>query len=408
MITINNERFLRDLSELRAIGAVGSGVVRQALSPTDLQARRWLACRMKEAGLEPVWDPVGNLFGLGPSHEGGVLIGSHADTQPQGGWLDGAFGVVCGLEIARAAREAGIEGVSCVAFSDEEGLFHPLLGSRYWAGEVSLEDLDAACDGAGRPFGEVRLTVPEMQKASAVSCHAFGAFLEPHIEQGPVLDVAGEVMGVVNSIVGIRHVELVFSGQQNHAGTTPMALRSDAVQAFLAYASAVNAELDRWSAEAVWTFGQVDVEPNAVSIVPGRVRTVLQLRAGNARVLAHMTDIAMKIAEQCDKRPCTVNAALTASLEPSELDPALVDILRTSASACGNPDVRVMLSGALHDAAPVSRVIPTGMLFAPSRNGVSHSFDEDTDPAHLAQVCAVTAVAAGQILSRGAAENLSV
>src|SRR5690554_6336978 len=155
MIPINRERFLADLNALRQFGKQSTGVIRQALTLPDINARRFLASRMEEAGLLPMWDPVGNLFGIAAAEKKTILVGSHSDTQPQGGWLDGAYGVICGLEVARASIEMGLGGVSMLAFSDEEGCFYPLLGSRYWTGAISLAELRKAEDPSGRILGEL-------------------------------------------------------------------------------------------------------------------------------------------------------------------------------------------------------------------------------------------------------------
>ena len=180
---INPDRFLADLHTLRSFGAagVGKGVQRQAFSEADIAARRWLATQMADAGLTPHFDPAGNLFGLaeGPS----LLIGSHTDTQPEGGWLDGALGAIAGLEIARAAQEAGGPAISVVSFQDEEGRFGVLTGSDIWAGDLTLAEADAFTDAQGNALGDMRRLIPETQ--DFVPHDRFTGFLEMHIEQGP-------------------------------------------------------------------------------------------------------------------------------------------------------------------------------------------------------------------------------
>jgi N-carbamoyl-L-amino-acid hydrolase len=155
--TIDTQRMLADLDMLRSIGAVKTGVVRPAYSEADRLARIWLAKRMEEAGLEVSVDAVGNVFGLPPGDERCILVGSHSDTQPEGGWLDGAYGVIVGLEIARACLEQGGPAVACVSFQDEEGRFSTLTGSRYWAGLMSLEEVDECSDDTGLRVGQARL-----------------------------------------------------------------------------------------------------------------------------------------------------------------------------------------------------------------------------------------------------------
>lgn len=403
LIAIDRERFLADLQALRAIGACGTGVVRPALTTADIDARRFLAGRMADAGLDVSWDPVGNLFGIAPGSGRSLLIGSHSDTQPEGGWLDGAFGVVCGLEVARAAIAAGAGGVSVVSFADEEGAFMPLLGSRFWTGQLGLEAAFCAGDNAGRTLGELARLTPELRAGAQVDPSRFAAYLEPHIEQGPVLDGAGEAVAIVNTIVGMRQIELEFVGDQNHAGTTPMAVRRDAVRAFVRYAAAVDAAFGAgadWADGAVWTFGRVDVAPNAVSIVPGLVRATLQVRAGARERLAHLEQLAIEIAaQQSAQGPCPIVTRRTVNLAPVPMDPALVALLDSAAGDIGRSGCRHMVSGALHDAASVAAILPSAMLFVPSRGGRSHRFDEDTALDDLVVGCELAGAAAGRWLA---------
>lgn len=394
---IDPDRLLGDLETLRSFGRCGTGVVRQALTPADLEARRWLAGRMEATGLRVVWDRVGNLFGVAPDGENGLLIGSHSDTQPAGGWLDGAYGVICGLEVARAAREAGLAGVSCVSFSDEEGAFEPLLGSRFWTGELSLDDLAGLIDQQGRRFGDIISAVPELEGMQAISPSHFRNFIEPHIEQGPVLADADEDIAMVTAIAGLRHIELVVEGTQNHAGATPMNFRRDALQGFLAYVAALDEQFHPLRSSAVWTFGKVDIEPNAVSIIPGRLRAVLQVRSADGLQLASMADIAIELAALPGR--CAISARQISAVEPALLDLELVDALHAASSGLGMGRCREMVSGALHDAGVIARAMPSAMLFVPSTGGRSHCFDEDTPAKQLIIGAAVTAAVVAELQS---------
>ena len=401
MITINPERLLSDLNSLRAIGACGGGVIRQAFTATDIEARRWLSSRIYDAGLDAVWDDVGNVFALGSGGQSSLLIGSHSDTQPEGGWLDGAYGVVCGLEIARAARESGRNGVSAVSFADEEGAFAPLLGSRCWSGELSLPEIAGATDKQGRSLKDALSAVPEIRDATRVSPQRFRAFIEPHVEQGPVLDRARDSVGVVTAIAGMRHVEIVVSGEQNHAGATPMRGRRDALQAFVQYVSALNDIFAAIAGEAaVWTFGQLDLHPNAVSIIPGRARATLQIRDVSTAGLDAMVAGALQLAERRnDEGGIGVTARVLASIEPTLMDRELVEALSATAAEKAPNRWRRMPSGALHDAGVVSRKLPAAMVFTPSLGGKSHSFDEDTRPEDLVFGCEVVASTVSRLLS---------
>jgi N-carbamoyl-L-amino-acid hydrolase len=400
MVEINSTRLLENLAALRRIGGQGTGVVREAFTATDLEGRRWLARRFAEAGLRPVWDPIGNLFGLPPTGRPVVLIGSHSDTQPEGGWLDGSYGVICGLEIARAAQEAGLKGIAVVSFADEEGTFEPLLGSRVWSGELPFSAIQDRTDRNGRRLRDVLAGMPELRAAEQVPPQLFKAYIEAHIEQGPVLDDAAEAIGVVETIVGMQHVEVAVIGDQNHAGTTPMNRRHDAVMGFVAFAHAVD---EAFRSEAgpstVWTFGRVTVSPNTTSIVPGRTDAMLQIRDPDQARLNHLAACAKMTAENISvKGPVEIRTQVIANLPPAPLDAALVSTLASAAERLAPGRWRRMASGALHDAVPASRIMPSAMLFVPSIAGKSHCFEENTRPSDLVQGCTVLGAAVEPLL----------
>lgn len=382
--SIDAERFLKDLHKLRTFGAagIGKGVSRPAYSAPDIEARDWLAARMEAASLVPVFDPVGNLFGLAPGR--GLLVGSHSDSQPEGGWLDGALGVVAGLEIARAAREAGRDDISCVSFQDEEGRFGVTTGSAVWAGGLSLSEADALTDPAGISFAEARRAVGA-RAGDAPGPDRFTGFLELHIEQGPVLDTAGESLAVVTEIVGIRDMRITFEGQQNHAGTTPMSLRRDAFQGLAAFNAALDERLRNVvTPRTVWTIGHVTLHPNAHSIVPGRATFSVQWRDGEADRLDRMeTIIRDTAAEIAGARGLSLSFGKMLGLAPVTMDARLRAALESGARAEVPGRWRSLPSGALHDATNVSARIPAAMLFTRSIGGISHDFAEDTDEADL-------------------------
>jgi N-carbamoyl-L-amino-acid hydrolase len=227
MARINADRMLADLDRLRTFGACGNGVMRPSLSAVDMESRRWLVQRMRDAGLDARIDGVGNVIGRCSRPGPALLIGSHSDTQPQGGWLDGAMGVIYGLEIARALADDPATAhlaVDIVAWVDEEGAFLGCLGSRSWCGVLDPADEAAARNAEG-------VTLRQAIEAAGLSevprerlpVDRYIGYLEAHIEQGPYLEEAGFEIGVVTSIVGIRGCTVDFEGEQNHAGTTPMA-----------------------------------------------------------------------------------------------------------------------------------------------------------------------------------------
>lgn len=379
---INSARFLEDLHKLRSFGAQGVGVVRPAFSDADITARKWLLAQFADAGLTPACDEVGNLFGLadGPS----LLLGSHSDSQPEGGWLDGALGVIAALEVARTSREQGGPAVSVVSFQDEEGRFGVTTGSAIWSGGVTLETADALTDHTGVSFADARARMADMV-TGPVDPALFAGFVELHIEQGPVLDQSDEQIGVVTDIVGIRDRVITFEGQQNHAGTTPMHLRKDAFQAV----STFNQTLaDRFrnvvTPQTVWTIGHVSLHPNASSIVPGRARFSMQWRDGDLARLAQMEAIidetAREIAEQMGMQ---VQFGPLLGLDPVAMDADLRAALEHGAERIAPGKWRRLPSGALHDATNCARLMPVAMLFVPSINGISHDFAENTDEADL-------------------------
>ncbi|HKL54674.1 MAG TPA: hydantoinase/carbamoylase family amidase [Roseovarius sp.] len=398
MITVNPERFLADLHRLREFGAagVGKGVVRPAFSAPDIAAREWLAEEMRAAGLTPQFDPVGNLFGLAEGKS--LLIGSHSDSQPEGGWLDGALGVIAGLEIARASVEAGGPPISVVSFQDEEGRFGVTTGSAIWSGNLSLDDADRQTDREGVSFAEARAGMAHLAGDFVDPAH-FTGFLEMHIEQGPWLEQAGEAVGVVTDIVGIRDMRITLEGQQNHAGTTPMHLRRDAFQGVSRFNSLINERFRNVvTPQTVWTIGHVRLHPDAHSIVPGQAVFSMQWRDGDGDRLRRMEEIIRDTAaEVAEDMGLGLSFGDMLGLEPVPMDGLLRAALCDSAEAVAPGRWRQMQSGALHDATNVSRLMPAAMLFVPSIDGISHAFAEDTAEADLVAGLEVLAGAAARL-----------
>ncbi|MDJ0629584.1 MAG: hydantoinase/carbamoylase family amidase [Rhodobacter sp.] len=381
---VNSARFLADLHALRQFGAsgVGKGVVRPAFSRADIAAREWLTGRMREAGLKPQLDPVGNLFGLAGGR--GVLLGSHSDSQPEGGWLDGALGVIAGLEVARAAREAGGPAVSVISFQDEEGRYGALTGSSVWSGGLLPEVADAMLSADGETFAEARARVAHLA-GGRVDPAQFTSFIEMHIEQGPWLQQANDAVGVVTSIVGLRGLDIVFEGQQNHAGTTAMHVRRDAFQGLAAFNARLNDRLPGVATErSVWTIGEVALSPNASSIIPGRVAFHVQWRDAETERLDRMEAIIRSAADDIAAlRGLKLTVSARPPLAPVAMDGDLQAVLSDAADAVVPGRWQAMPSGAVHDASNVARLMPVAMVFVPSIGGISHDFAEDTDEADL-------------------------
>jgi N-carbamoyl-L-amino-acid hydrolase len=400
-LPINPDRFLADLHSLRGFGAsgVGKGVARQAYTIADAASRSWLVDQFAAAGLEPAVDAIGNVFGLSGSRS--LLIGSHSDTQPEGGWLDGALGVIAGLEIARAAREAGGPPISAASFQDEEGRFGGIAGSAVFAGLMTQEDADKLVDADGISLAEARRSIGDMV-TGPVAPNRFTGFLEMHIEQGPTLDVAGEKIGVVTDIVGLRQIEVRLTGQQNHAGTTMMHQRKDAFQVL----ATINAGLaERFknvvTPNTVWTIGRVQLHPNAPSVVPGEAIFTVQWRDAETDLLDRMQAIihqtVMEIAEALDIKSELESLDI---LEPVPMASEFQSSLTEAANRHAPGLWRSMPSGALHDASNLAAVMPVGMLFVPSIDGVSHTFDEDTAEADLVLGLHILADAAERLALR--------
>jgi N-carbamoyl-L-amino-acid hydrolase len=386
-LQIDSNRFLADLHSLRSFGASGiaKGVVRPAFSQADIAARRWLITRFQEAGLRPQVDSIGNVFGLSEGRS--ILLGSHSDSQPEGGWLDGALGVIAALEVARV-----VSGVSVVSFQDEEGRFGGLTGSSVWSRYSDLDEIDNVADYQGLRLQDARARISDMV-TGPVDPSQFDGFIEMHIEQGLTLHAAGEQIGVVSDIVGTRELPITFVGQQNHAGTTRMDLRKDAFQALSAFNEVIN---DRFvnvvTPSTVWTIGHVDVHPNAGSIVPGRVAFSMQWRDADGDRLRRMEELVREAAAEVAKaRGIEVSFGKMWELEPTKMDKGLRGTLEKSAELCAKNRWRLMPSGALHDATNVARLMPVAMLFVPSINGISHAFEEDTAEADL--ICGLETLA---------------
>lgn len=378
---------------------VGKGVVRPAFSQADVDARAWLGTRFADAGLRVEMDSMGNLFGLakGPS----ILLGSHSDTQPEGGWLDGALGVVAGLEIARAAQEGDGPAVSVVSFQDEEGRFGGLTGSSVWCGYTPLADVDSATDHAGVTLRDARRALAG-QVTGDVDPAGFTGFIELHIEQGLTLDASDQQIGVVTEIVGTREIPITFTGQQNHAGTTQMHLRRDAFQGVSAFNTALNDRLRNVvTPTTVWTIGHIALHPNASSIVPGKASFSMQWRDGDPLRLRRIEEIVRDTAREVALTlGLSVDFGPMWELEPTGMDARLRAALEDGAETVAPGRWQRMPSGALHDATNVARLMPVAMLFVPSIGGISHAFEEDTAEEDLVAGAQVLAQAVMRLQSQ--------
>jgi N-carbamoyl-L-amino-acid hydrolase len=402
---INPDRLMKDLRRLRQFGAQGNGVVRLALSPVDLEARHWLAERMTEAGLDAAIDGVGTVFGRSRKPGPALVIGSHSDTQPTGGWLDGAMGVIFGLEIARAlgeCPETSDLAVDVASWIDEEGTFAGYLGSRSFIGEPVEASLRTATNRAGERLEDVLQAAGLRNRPRAqLEPGRHVAYLEPHIEQGGRLEAAGQSIGVVTTIVGIREKRITFTGQRNHAGTTPMAIRRDAGAALIAFVHDLNQVFQRLAdADTVWTIGRIELDPGSFSVVPGKAELLLQYRDAKADRLRAMDAALADLVRRVDSAGLVRVSLEDADLpcEPVDMAAALQAHIAAAADAIAPGQWIRMPSGAGHDAQLIAEKLPSGMLFVPSIGGVSHDFTEDTAEDQIVLGCRVAAAAAVAIL----------
>lgn len=401
---IDDDRFLDDLRTLRTFGATGSGVVRPSLSPVDMEARRWLRDRMRSAGLDAEIDGVGNVLGRSTNDGPAVLLGSHSDTQPTGGWLDGAYGVIVALEVARAlAAEPSTAGlaVDVAAWVDEESTYVGCLGSRSYCGLVDREEIATATGPDGVALTDAWRNAGLDGVGARVEDGRHVGYLEAHIEQGPHLELGGKRLGVVTGIVGSHNHEVRFTGEQNHAGTTPMSLRRDAGRGMVEFARAIDAAFGELAGRrTVWTIGAMSVEPGAASIIPGRARLHLQYRDPELGRLSEMAAMVTAVADRVagdtgiavDVRPSG------RAIEPVDMSTDLVGQLRVAAERVAPDNWVEMPSAAVHDAMFLAAVMPAGMLFVPSIGGISHDFAEDTSEDDLVLGCRAMAVAVASIL----------
>jgi beta-ureidopropionase / N-carbamoyl-L-amino-acid hydrolase len=393
MIAIDAARLSRRLSELARFGALpGGGVTRHCWGVAYEDARRWLIGEMKAAGLTTWVDGAGNVFGATgvdrvSKERPIVLTGSHIDTVPEGGTLDGALGVMAGLECLHAIVEtktATKRPLAVAAWSDEEGRYGSLFGSRAFCGKlegVKIDDM-AAVDGEKlvdvmRRAGFDPARVPEA-KAPAGSV---AAYVELHIEQGPRLEETGIDIGVVQAIVGVRRSRLIFHGQADHAGTTPMERRRDAFLGAADYAlKAREHVVTRGSAVSVTNIGVVYVHPGATNIVPGRTELMHEMRDPDVTVLERLAtecrDIAERVAAQ---RQLRLEIRPLSATVPAICSQDVQSGIEAVCAKLGFTTQR-MYSAAGHDAQNLASFTESGMIFIPSTGGKSHRIDETSDP----------------------------
>ena len=390
---IDTARLWHRLMRLAEIGALpGGGVDRQALTPGEAEAWRLVLSWAAQGGLLPSVDPVGNLFLTLPGRDRSlppVLAGSHLDTQPTGGKFDGAFGTLAALEAVLALAATGLVpacDVMVVAWMNEEGSrFAPsIMGSATFAGNRTLAETRAVRDAAGITVGEAldaRLCeFPDLPRRALGFTP--GAYLEPHIEQGPALERLGIPIGVVTGIQGKTTWEIVLTGAEGHAGTLPMAERRDALAAFAAMAHAMHTEVGGADPLVKFTVGRVEIAPNAPSVVPSRVAFRIDLRHPD-NVTLDALGVQLESLAHDHAGPCGLAITRMSHAASNAFDPALRSLIQAAATARGHATLPI-LSAAGHDARYLAPLCPASMIFIPCRDGVSHAEHEWSEPRHVA------------------------
>ena len=390
---VDQERLWRRHMDMAEIGKIrGGGVSRQALSGDDVRARALLLEWAGSRGYQPAVDAIANLFVRRPGRDpdaAPVVAGSHMDSQPAGGRFDGIFGVLAGLEALEAMDDARIatgRPVDVVAWTNEEGgRFAPgAMGSAVFAGHMRLEDCLGLVDAAGVRFADALAetlgATPDLPR------RPFGfpiaAYVEPHIEQGPMLEATGHQIGVVTGIQGARWYVVEVDGEPAHAGTAPLRGRKDALRAAVAMISALQELMHDEADQLRFTVGRIEVFPNSPNTVPARVTFSIDFRHPDAAVLDARGG---RIAEVCRRfaGPCEVQVRETFDRPPCAFPARIVDTIERAAQALGLANVRLP-SGAFHDANFIADVAPTGMIFVPCEKGISHSPAENARPEDLA------------------------
>lgn len=390
--SIKIDRLLGRIAELGRIGALpGGGVCRLALTAEDREGRDLLAHWMRELGLEVSVDRIGNIFGVrrGRLDVAPVMVGSHIDSVATGGLYDGALGVLSGLELITALNDAGAETdrpLAVAAFTNEEGArFAPdMMGSLVHVGGMALEDALAIEGIDGVTVGEA---LTGIGYAGEMECGAIRphAFVELHIEQGPILEAEELEIGVVEGVQGISWSELVFTGSSAHAGTTPMRLRRDAGRAAMAIAVEITRLAEQMGEDQVCTVGSMSLHPNLVNVVPDRAVITVDLRNPDEdRLRIVEAGLSQLMGEASAHGGVEVTSRSLARFEPVAFSPRIVDRVEAFAQKLGY-STRRMYAGAGHDAQMLARVCPAGMIFIPSRNGLSHNIAEFSSAKEIEQ-----------------------
>ena len=396
-LRIDIDRLMARIEALGEIGAISGpdgerGCARLALTDADRAGRDLVVTWMHDLGLEVAIDRIGNVFATRPGTDPAlapVMTGSHIDTVRTGGRFDGNLGVLAGLEVLETLAQHGVgtpRGVTVAFFTDEEGARFPpdMLGSLVYVGGMGVEDaLDVRAVDDDARLGDELARIGYAGPLPVPAASFPHAYVELHIEQGPILEDSGITIGVVEGVQGISWTELTLTGQSAHAGTTPMRLRRDPMVVaarITAFARELSAEL---GGDQVATVGRLDVHPNLVNVVPAAVTMTVDLRNTDEDALQEAERrLARAVDELATAEGVTVATRSLARFEPVAFDDRMIDAVERAATELGH-STRRMPSGAGHDAQMLARVCPTAMIFTPSVNGLSHNIAEHTEPADV-------------------------
>lgn len=393
-LKVNFKRLKKNIQDLSEIGrGPDRGIYRTAFSENDKKAREWLEKEIRNAELDFFQDGAANIhavYAKNASEKSMVVIGSHIDSVPAAGTLDGSLGVLIGLECLRTFKEQNIElshPVELISFSDEEGRFGGLFGSQSLAGKVTPESIHKAIDLNG-------ITLMEAMEACGYNANealsaardpgSIKCFLEVHIEQGPVLDSKKIPLGIVTSITGLFKWKVSLLGRADHAGTTPMNMRADALAGLAEFINEIPRLLEENGAEStVMTVGKVDLFPGVPNSVPGKVDFSIDTRDTNEQVLHELAEAIRKtLSAIARRRKLMFEFQILSEITPVVCDELVLDAIERSIATLGVKSLS-MPSGAAHDAQIIAQIAPVGMIFVPSRDGRSHSPAEWTDWDHM-------------------------
>ena len=396
-MNINSNRLWSSLMDLAKIGATPKGGVRRlALSELDGQARDLFIRWCKEAGCTITIDGIGNIFARRPGKDDSappVITGSHIDTQPSGGKFDGNYGVMSGLEVIRTLNDNGIQTqapVEVAVWTNEEGSrFTPvMMGSGCFIGLFPLDSTLQQKDLDGVSVGEALNKIGYAGPAK-LGGRPVGAYFEAHIEQGPILEDTKKDLGVVTGALGLRWYDAVVTGQDAHAGPTPMRLRHDAMVAAASMVTEINALAHRYQPNGRGTVGFMQVKPNSRNVIPGEVRFSVDLRHAEDTQLEKMeAEMRAKCADLAKAQSVSVSIEQVANYPACRFDAACVSAVRNAAEKLGLTHMDIV-SGAGHDAIFMARIAPTSMIFVPCEGGISHNEIENAKQEDLAAGCDV-------------------